>query len=333
MKIIVYGARVDEIAYFDQWAAKTGHQLSVHAELLDAHTVEWAKGFDGINCLQTTPYSPAVFEKMATYGIHYLTIRNVGTDNIDFPAAKRAGVRIANVPAYSPSAIAEFSVTLTLNLLRRLGEVERTLATGDFNGAGQYIGKELGQLTVGIVGAGRIGQAAMKLFHGFGAKVLAFDPHPQSTLPCEYVGLEELLHRADVVDLHVPGIAENDHMLDAAALAAMKPGAVLINTARGNLIDTTAMIATLQSGHLGGAGIDTYENETTAILTAQKTGRFTDPQWEELRQMPNVILTPHIAYHTETAVRNMVEFSLENLVSFVRTGQAPDEVGPHERKA
>lgn len=277
MKIIVYGARVDEIPYFKQWAAQTGHELSVHEALLDARTVDWAQGFDGINCLQTTPYSAAVFEKMGQYGIRFLTIRNVGTDNIDFAAAQAAGVRIANVPAYSPSAIAEFAVTLTLNLLRRLGEVEQTLATGDFNGAATYIGRELGQLTVGIVGAGRIGQAALKLFHGFGAKVLAFDPHPQSTLPCEYVELAELLQRADIVDLHVPGIAANDHLIDAAALAQMKPGALLINTARGNLIDTTALIAALRNGQLGGAGIDTYEHETTAILTANATGRFTTP--------------------------------------------------------
>ena len=148
MKIIAYGARVDEIQYFKQWAKDTGNTLEYHTEFLDENTVEWAKGFDGINSLQTTPYAAGVFEKMHAYGIKFLTIRNVGTDNIDMTAMKQYGIRLSNVPAYSPAAIAEFALTDTLYLLRNMGKVQAQLQAGDYEKAGTFIGKELGQQTV-----------------------------------------------------------------------------------------------------------------------------------------------------------------------------------------
>ena len=163
MKIIAYGARVDEIQYFKQWAKETGNTLEYHTEFLDEHTVEWAKGFDGINSLQTTPYAAGVFEKMHEYGIKFLTIRNVGTDNIDMTAMKKYGIRLSNVPAYSPAAIAEFALTDTLYLLRNMGKVQAQLHAGDYEKASTFIGKELGQQTVGVMGTGHIGRVAIKL--------------------------------------------------------------------------------------------------------------------------------------------------------------------------
>lgn len=327
MKIIVYGAKPDELAYFTAWQKSHADRLEIHPEPLNETTVAWAAGFDGVNCLQTTPYAAAVFEQLGRFGIRFLTIRNVGVDNIDLAAAKRFGVRIANVPAYSPSAIAEFAVTTALYLLRRLGETQAPLAAGDWDKAASFLGRELGQSTVGIIGAGRIGQAAIRLFAGFGARVIAYDPHPGHPEPrAEYVSLPDLLQEADVVDLHVPGVPANTHLIDAQALASMKQGAILINTARGNLVDTAALLQHLQTGHLGGAGIDTYEYESPALLRYAKTGKFEDPAWDALAKLPNVLLTPHIAYHTETAVQNMVDFSLANLLAFLTKGEAPDEI-------
>lgn len=328
MKIIAYGARVDEIPYFRQWAKESSDTLEFHQELLDARTIEWAKGFDGINCFQTTPYSAAVFEKMGQYGIHFLALRNVGTDNVDFAAAKKAGVSISNTPAYSPTAIAEFSLTLTLQLLRRMPEVADKLLADDYNGATQFIGRELGQQTVGVIGAGRIGQAAIRMFNGFGAKVLAYDPYPnqKAHLPAEFVDLPDLIRQADVIDLHIPGIPANDHIIDEAAIAQMKPSTLIINTARGNLIDTAALVQALLEGRLAGAGIDTYERETEDLLALNETGHFSDPLWDELLSMRNVILTPHIAYYTQTAVHNMVYYSLQNLMDFLTTGTTDTEV-------
>lgn len=328
MKIIVYGARIDEIPYLQQWAKNPDHTLAIHEELLDETTVAWAKGFDAVNALQTTPYSAAVFAKLHEFGIHFLAIRNVGTDNIDLAAAKANDVRISNVPAYSPTAIAEFAVTLSLQVLRRTGEVAAKLRADDYDGATKFIGRELGQQTVGVIGAGRIGRAAISIFEGFGAKVQAYDPYPvhNPDHPIDYVELDHLLATSDLIDLHIPGIPANDHIIDAAAFAKMKDNAVIVNTARGNLIDTEAMVAALRAGKLAGAGIDTYEHETKDLLTLNKEGRFHDPLWDELMGMPNVILTPHIAYYTETAVHNMVYYSLQNLIDFLTKGETDTEV-------
>lgn len=328
VKIIAYGARIDEIPYMQQWAKETGNTLTIHEELLDASTVDWAKGYEGVNALQTTPYSAEVFAKLHEFGIHYLAVRNVGTDNIDLAAAAANDVKISNVPAYSPAAIAEFAVTLTLQVLRRVGEVAARLQADDYDGATKFIGRELGQQTVGVIGAGRIGRTAIRIFEGFGAKVQAYDPYPVTDQdhPIDYVGLDELLRTSDVIDLHIPGIPANTHIIDSAAIASMKPNAVLINTARGNLVDTEAMVAALREHRLAGAGIDTYEHETADLLTLSKEGRFHDPLWDELLAMPNVVLTPHIAYYTETAVHNMVYFSLQHLVDFLTTGTTSTEV-------
>ncbi|ABJ69009.1 D-2-hydroxyisocaproate dehydrogenase [Lacticaseibacillus paracasei] len=331
MKIIAYGARVDEIQYFKQWAKDTGNTLEYHTEFLDENTVEWAKGFDGINSLQITPYAAGVFEKMHAYGIKFLTIRNVGTDNIDMTAMKQYGIRLSNVPAYSPAAIAEFALTDTLYLLRNMGKVQAQLQAGDYEKAGTFIGKELGQQTVGVMGTGHIGQVAIKLFKGFGAKVIAYDPYPMKGdhPDFDYVSLEDLFKQSDIIDLHVPGIEQNTHIINEAAFNLMKPGAIVINTARPNLIDTQAMLSNLKSGKLAGVGIDTYEYETEDLLNLAKHGSFKDPLWDELLGMPNVVLSPHIAYYTETAVHNMVYFSLQHLVDFLTNGETSTEVtGP-----
>jgi len=327
MKIIAYGVRVDEAQYLTEWAQETGNEVEQHTDYLTDETVEWAKGFDGINCLQTTPYSAKVFERMHDFGIKYLAIRNVGTDNIDTAAAKQYGVRISNVPAYSPTAIAEFSLTMALYLLRNMGQVQANLHANDYVGAGTHIGRELGKQTVGVIGAGRIGRAAIQMFQGFGAKVIAYDPFPpKEDVGITFVPLNDLLAQADVIDLHVPGIPENDHLIDAAAFDRMKQDVVILNTARGNLIDTQALMTNLRSGKVSAAGIDTYEYETEDLLSLADKGNFNDETWDELLAMPNVVLAPHIAYYTTTAVHNMVYFSLQNLVDFIEKGSAETEV-------
>lgn len=331
MKIIVYGARTDEIPFMQAWQAAHEDDLEIHTETLNEETVRWAEGFDGINSFQATPYSAAMFKQMGAMGIHYLAIRNVGTDNIDFQAAAKAGVHISNVPAYSPNAIAEFAVTLSLYLLRRFGAVSRQMHAEDFDGTAKFMGRELAQCTVGIVGAGRIGQAAVRLFNGFGSRVLIYDPHPIPDPPLqgEYMDLPSLLAQSDVVSLHIPGIPENHHFIDAEALRQMKQDALIINTARGNLVDSEALLEELTNGHLGGAGIDVYEHESEALLAANRTGKFSDPLWDQLEALDNVVITPHIAYHTQTAVKNMVDYSLANLLDFLHTGHADTEVFPY----
>ena len=327
MKLASFGTRVDEAPFLKAWAERTGNDMQIFTETLNEETVDkMAAGTQGITCLQTVPYSAELFKKMAAKGAKFLSIRNVGLDNIDLAGAQAAGVRVSNVPAYSPSAIAEFAVTLTMHLARNLGQVEQHLANNDYNGAMHYMGKEIGQSTVGVVGTGRIGREAIRIFKGFGAEVIAYDPFPAKNSDINYVTLDELLQRSDFIDLHVPGLPQNTHMINADSFAKMKDGAIIVNTARGNLIDTQALLAALRSGKVAGAGIDTFEYEEQDLFNLEKHGNFNDPVWDEMMQMPNVVLSPHIAYFTATAVRNMVEFSLNNLTGFINDGVAENEV-------
>lgn len=327
MKLASFGTRVDEKPFLEAWAARTGNEMQIFTETLNEDTVKLAAdGTQGITCLQTVPYSAELFQLMADRGIKFLSIRNVGLDNIDLDGARAAGVRVSNVPAYSPSAIAEFAVTMVMHLARNMSYVEQHLQNNDYNGAMHYMGIEIGHSTVGVVGTGRIGRAAIQIFKGFGAKVIAYDPYPAKDSDIEYVSLDELLAQSDVIDLHVPGLPANTHMIDAAAFTKMKDGVIIVNTARGNLIDTKALLDALKSGKVAGAGIDTFEYEQQDLLNLEKYGSFNDPIWDEMLKMPNVVLSPHIAYFTATAVRNMCEFSLNNLTGFINDGVAENEV-------
>ena len=327
MKLASFGTRSDEVQFLNEWAARTGNEVEQFTETLNEMTIDQVSaGVVGITGFQTVPYSAELFQKMAARGIKFLSIRNVGLDNIDLQGAQAAGVRVSNVPAYSPSAIAEFAVTMVMHLARNLGQVEQHLANNDYNGAMHYMGREIGHSTVGVVGTGRIGRAAIQIFRGFGAKVIAYDPYPVKDSDIDYVTVDELLAQSDIIDLHVPGLPENTHMIDAAAFAKMKDGVIIVNTARGNLIDTKALLDALRNGKVAGAGIDTFEYEEQDLLNLEKQGSFNDPVWDEMLKMPNVVLSPHIAYFTATAVRNMVEFSLANLTSFLKDGTAKNEV-------
>lgn len=326
MKIVSFGTRPDEAPYLTEWSERTGIELKQITATLNEDNVDQAAGYDGITCMQTVPYSAALFQKMADLGIKFLSIRNVGLDNIDMAGAKAAGVRISNVPAYSPEAIAEFAVTMIMHLIRNMGQVEQHLRKNDYNGAMHYIGRNVGDCTVGVIGTGRIGRAAIQIFEGFGAKVLGYDPYPAKNTDIDYVDLDTLLRESDIIDLHVPGLPSNTHMIDAAAFDKMKDRVIIVNTARGNLIDTQALLDNLRSGKVAGAGIDTFEYEEQDLLNLEQHGSFNDPVWDEMMQMPNVVLSPHIAYYTETAVRNMVEFSLANLMGFLEKGAAENEV-------
>lgn len=333
MKITVFGVRPDERQHLERWAQQRNDDLMQTTALLTPDTVAKAAGSAGISCFQTVPYEAGVFKAMRKLGIKTLALRNTGTDNVDFDAAQHYGIRITNVPAYSPNAIAEFALADMLYLLRQTGLVQRDLHQDHYQQATTHIGRELRCSTVGVIGTGRIGRSLITSLNGIGAKVLAYDPHPQADpqLHFEPVTLSTLLGQSDIVTLHIPGTPTNTHLIDQAAIAEMKPGALLINTGRPNLVDTTAVITALRTGQLGGVGIDTFEHESEDLLALAEAGRFTDPQWQTLMAMPNVILSPHIAYYTETAVRNMCETAMQALHDLAERQASDCEVFPDQR--
>lgn len=318
MRICAFGVRGDEVPYFQRWAARTENTVTMHPDYLTDQTLPLAAEYDGITSFQTVPYPSTVFSGMQQLKLRYLALRNAGYENVDLTAAARHQVRVSYVPAYSPRAIAEFAVMSMLYLLRQAGAVQTALHDADYPLAKTFIGRELGDLTVGVVGSGRIGQAVIQILNGFGTRVLITDSHLPENLALTFtpVSFEELLRQSDILTLHIPGDPENTNLLNEAAFAQMKPGALIVNTARPNLIDTAALLTHLRSGKLGGAAIDTFEHEADDLLQLAHGETFADPLWDELLAMPNVMLSPHIAYYTDTAVKNMVEQALDALVAF-----------------
>ncbi|WP_261806207.1 NAD(P)-dependent oxidoreductase [Lapidilactobacillus luobeiensis] len=325
MKITAFGVSQEERLIFEKWAQTHPEvELRLVTEWLTATNVTLAAGSIGVSAFQTGQYDAALFEKMAALALPVLAIRNVGTDNIDFAAAARYKIQISNVPSYSPAGIAEYVVTLALQLLRRMPEVERLVATDQLLAARALTGRELSQQTVGVVGFGHIGQLTAKLFHQMGARVLAFDAYYHGAEPTWLrllPDLPSLLAESNLVTLHVPGVAANRYLLNATNLALLPEQALVINTARGNLIETPALIAALRSGALAGAAIDTFELEDQIEPAVQQRQPISDPLYRELSALPNVLVTPHIAYHTNVAVVNMVQDSLANLLAYACNGQ------------
>ena len=325
MKFIAYNVRDDEIPFVKDWGKQNGIEVDYSTDTLNLDTVSEADGFDGISGLQTIPYDAELFAKMKELGISMLSLRNVGLDNVDLVAAKQNGVTVTNVPAYSPASIAEFAVTLALMVNRKVGYMYNQLHDlGEFHMASDFMGRLMSNSTVGVVGTGRIGREAIKMFAGLGANVIAYDKFPMkdSDLPFKYVdSLDDILDQADVVDLHMPGLPENDHLFDEKAFKRMKNSAILINTARGSIVDTPAMINALKSGEIAGAGIDTLEHESADLQNSRSTAMVEAEDVLELSKMPNVIVTPHSAFHTDEAVKNMVDISLNNLKTKLSGGE------------
>ncbi|AMV61630.1 D-lactate dehydrogenase [Pediococcus damnosus] len=328
MKIIDYGIRDDEKPYLDEWVKKNNVEVKAVSDLLTEDNIDLAKGYDGVIAYQQKPYTDGIFKKMDEFGIHAFSLRNVGVDNVPAESVKKYNIKVSNVPAYSPSAIAELSVTALMALLRRLPRFENKMAKGDFRWAPD-IAQELNELTVGVVGTGRIGRAAMDIFKGFGAKVIGYDVFRNPELEKEgiYVdSLDDIYAQADVITLHVPALKDNYHMLNDDAFSKMKDGVYILNYARGSLIDTDALIRALDNGKVAGAGLDTYENEVGIFDVDHKGKKIDDDVFNNLYARDNVLITPHAAFYTTKAVKNMVQISLNNNKSFIENGKADNEV-------
>lgn len=324
-KIFAYGIRQDEEPFLKKWAGQHPEvTLDYTDQLLTPATAKLAAGADGVVVYQQLDYTPEVLQSLADLGITKMSLRNVGIDNIALDKAKELGFTITNVPVYSPNAIAEHAAIQTARILRQTKVMDEKVARGDLRWA-PTIGREVRDQTVGIIGAGHIGQVYMKIMEGFGAKVIAYDLRKKPFLEEQgyYVdSLDDLYAQADVISLHVPAIKETTNMINDETIAKMKDDAVLVNVSRGALVDTDAVIRALDSGKLYGFVLDTYEDEV-GIFNQDWTGaEFPDARLNDLIHRPNVLVTPHTAFYTTHAVRNMVDKALDNNLAMV-TGKQP----------
>lgn len=331
MKIKLYNVRGEETLLAQQWAEKTGVEISLSEAPLTKETVWEAKGFDGISNAQVGPLDDGVYSALQEMGIRQIAQRSAGVDMYNLPLAKEHGIAITNVPSYSPESIAEFTVTIALNLIRKVEIIRQNVAKHNFTWGLEVRGRVLGDCTVAIIGTGRIGAAAARFFKGFGCRVVGYDVYRNPDLKdiVEYQdSLEEAVAVADVISLHLPATKESHYLFNDALFQQCQKGAILLNMARGAIVDTKALLRALDAGIIAAAGLDTYENEGPFVPKNFEDKVIEDETFQQILSHPNIFYTPHVAYYTDEAVKNLVENALNATVDILQTGTTNCIVNP-----
>ena len=292
-------------------AARFGVLPTITEAAVTEANVELALGDRCISVGHQTRVTNPTLRALGDAGVRYLSTRSIGTDHIDVRYAESVGIRVEGV-TYSPDSVADYTLMLMLMAVRHAKSVICRADTHDYR-LHDVRGRELRDLTVGVVGTGRIGSAVLDRLQGFGCRVLTHDSRPRSFT--EHVPLDELLQHSDIVTLHTPLTPDTHHLLDRRRIERMLPGAIVVNTGRGALLDTDALVSALEGGRLGGAALDVLEGEE-GVFYADCRDRAIDSTLRRLQAMPNVIVSPHTAFSTDHAVSDMVENSLINCVRF-----------------
>nr|WP_218156864.1 D-isomer specific 2-hydroxyacid dehydrogenase family protein [Amycolatopsis saalfeldensis] len=310
--VTVYGCEADEAALFREVAARWGVPLVITAETLGKANVDLVAGNRCVSVGHKTRIANSALLALSRAGVRYVSTRSVGYDHIDGEYARSVGISVEGV-AYSPDSVADYTVLLMLMSVRNTKATLRRAELHDYRLAAAR-GKELRDLTVGVIGTGRIGAAVIDRLRGFGCGVLAYDRRPRSS--ADYVPLDELLQLSDIVTLHTPLDERTHHLLDRSRIAQLKDGAVVVNTGRGALIETGALLAALESGRLGGAALDVLEGEEGDFYADCRGKIGKNETLARLQRMSNVLISPHTAYYTDHALRDIVENSLINCLKF-----------------
>ncbi|TXE16779.1 2-hydroxyacid dehydrogenase [Psychroserpens burtonensis] len=315
MKVLVYSAKDFEIPYLEQ-ANHRKHQLTFFEDALSSETTMEAVGFDAISIFSADEADFITVEKLKGFGVNYITLRSVGHDNVNLRTASRLNLKVANIPAYSPYAIAEHAVALLLALNRKLIESNFRVNHYNFN-LNNLVGFDLNNKTIGIIGTGKIGSVMSKIMHGFGCKLLGYDVEKNNELVdkyhMQYTTLENLCNKADIISLHVPLTTETYQMINEDLIYEMKDDVILINTARGSVINTEDVIEGLKKGKIGALGIDVYEKEKGVFFKDCSQDLPDDDLLLILNAMPNVLITGHHAFLTDEALTNIAQTTIYNL--------------------
>ncbi|HWH26372.1 MAG TPA: NAD(P)-dependent oxidoreductase [Pseudolysinimonas sp.] len=312
MNVTVFGCDPDEEAVFRERAPFFGITPIITAAPVTEDTVGLVGGSRSISVGHKWPISNEHLTALSRAGVDYISTRSIGHNHLDVAHAESVGITVESV-LYSPASVADYTLMLILMALRHAKPVLLNVNAHDYR-LGHARGHELRDLTVGVVGTGRIGTAVIDRLRGFGCRILATDR--RRAAEAEYLPLNELLQRSDVVTLHTPLDESSHHLLDAKAFEQMKKGAVVINTGRGSLIDTAALLTALESGTVGGAALDVVEGEEGIFYADHRHQPITDGVFARLHRLSNVIVTPHTAYYTEHALKDTVVNSLINCLRF-----------------
>ncbi|VVJ19538.1 D-lactate dehydrogenase (EC @ Vancomycin resistance protein VanH [Amycolatopsis camponoti] len=310
--ITIYGCEPDEAALFREMAPRFGVVPTITDAAVSETTSELALGRRCISVGHKTRVTSSALRALSEAGVEYISTRSAGFDHIDVGYAERVGISVGNV-AYSPDSVADYTLMLMLMVVRNAKSVLRRAEVHDYR-LSEVRGKELRDLTVGVVGTGRIGAAVIDRLRGFGCQTLAYDSRPQTS--ADYVPLDDLLVQSDIVTLHTPLTAETHHLLDRRRIEQMRRGAVVVNTGRGPLLDTEALVLALESGKLGGAALDVVEGEEGIFYADCRDKPLGSEALVRLQRMPNVLISPHTAYYTDHALSDTVENCLVNCLTF-----------------
>ena len=315
MKVLVYSSKEFEIPYLEK-ANNKKHRLTFIKDALSSETAMKAVGYDAVSIFSADEACFITIEKLKDFGVKYIALRSVGHDNVNLRAASRLNIRVANVPAYSPYAIAEHAVALLLTLNRRLVESNFRVKRYNFN-LNNLVGIDLNEKTVGIIGTGKIGAVMTKIMHGFGCNLLGYDIEENRNLTklynLRYTSLQDLCEQSDIISLHIPLNSETHQLINEELISEMKDGVIIINTARGSVINTEDVIDGLKKGKIGGLGIDVYENEKGIFFNDHSHDIPNDERLIVLNAFPNVLISGHHAFLTEEALTNIADTTIYNL--------------------
>ena len=328
MLVTVYSSRNYERPMLEKAAAATGHQLRFQPIQLNPATALLAQGSTAVSAFVNDLLDSTTLQKLSDLGVKCVALRCAGFNNVDLQAAERLGIVIARVPAYPPYAVAEHTLTLALGLSRKLCRTYKRVREGNFSLEGM-LGMGLHGKTVGIVGTGRIGAVVAGIFKGFGCALTGYDVNPSSeclALGMTYLPFHELVRTSDIISLHCPLTPETRHLIGSREVAMMKPGCMLLNTSRGAVLDTRAVIEGLKSGKIGNLGLDVYEEEAD-IFFADLSGQvIQDDVFARLLTFPNVIITGHQGFFTQEALQDITQTTMDNLSEFERSGKCVNAV-------
>lgn len=317
MKVFVYSLReYDEKAFFEKYAKLYGVEYAYTTQTPCLKNAYLAKGYDVIDIITTVMDKP-LLDRFKEMGVRCISTRTIGYDHIDVEYAKALGIGVVNV-TYSPATVADYTIMLILMGCRRMQHIMERAKLQDYTLKGK-IGRELRNCRVGVVGTGQIGKTVVKELAGFGCEILAYDIFPNAEVKAnaKYVDLDTLLRQCDIITLHAPATDETYHMIDNAAIEKMKTGVMLVNCARGSLIDTDALIDGIESGKIGFAGLDVVEHESGLYYFNRMGEPLNNRKLSILRSYSNVIVSPHTAFYTEEAVSDMAEHSILRALEYL----------------
>ena len=327
MKMIVYSCGAVEEPLFQRFAEPYDVHLTFCAEKPVLDNAALAEGMDVVNILSATYITPEILDVYKRCGVRMVVSRTIGVEHVDVAYANSIGIAVGNA-TYSPASVADYAIMMMLMVLRHIKPMLLRYAGQDYTARG-YLGRELPNMTVGIVGMGRIGTTTARHLRGFGCRILGYNRTQRHDLDgvAEMVDLDTLYAESDIVSLHLAATEQTYHFIDAAAIEKMKDGAVLINTARGPLVDSGALIDALERGKLSGAGLDVFDGDRLIYYRDFKNELLCQREMAVLNAMPNVLMLPHMAYYTDQAVEDMVRNSVDGAARYLAGQEDPWLIG------